>query len=51
MEPKKHLLPDPNVQSRLQTQRASSFLQFKYILGRSYKEKLRDWAPLNFRLL
>lgn len=25
--------------------------QFKQILVRSYKEKMRDWAPLNFRLM
>jgi hypothetical protein len=51
VEPKKLKLPAPDVQSRLMTKRASSLTQFRVILERSYKEKMRDLAPLGFRFL
>ena len=50
-EPKKLKLPAPDIQNRLQTKRAPFFTQFSVILERSYKEKIRDWAPLNFKLM
>lgn len=51
VEPKKLQLTSPNIQQRLNRDSASLSTQFSQIIVRSYKEKIRDLAPLKFRLL
>ncbi len=50
-EPKRLHLPDPQIETRLQSQTATQVQQFKQVFIRAYKEKIRDFAPMNFKLL
>lgn len=50
-EPKKFKFPVPDIQDKIIKNRAPVMTQFKQIIMRSAKEKVRDWAPFNFRLM